>query len=104
MVRLAKIASLGGLFLTLGAAAADAASSIALAIPSSPQEALALVPAWMRSHEFLGGLAAGVALGEAGRIAWRWGNQAYKVGLSLGANVLRYGSIAAVVGALIFFL
>lgn len=102
--RLVKVAFLVSVFLGLGVVEAVAGGSVTIPLPLSAHDAATLVPTSARSVEFLAGMIAGVLVGEFGRFAWRWATAVWAASLNWGSHALRYGSIAAALVALIFFL
>lgn len=101
MRKFLKVAILGALFAGAGAIDAQSAGSVTIPLPMTAAEAAALVPASVRSMEFLTGTAIGVVLGEFGRVAWRWAQSFWATSMTVGTYALQYGGIAAVLVGLI---
>lgn len=99
-----KFATLTSLFLVLGGVGADAGNSITVPLPITVQDVVALVPSGARTIEFYAGAIAGILLGEFARVAWRWCTTVWTASLNWGTHALRYGSVAALLVALIFLI
>lgn len=99
-----KVAAMTSLFLVVGAAGADAGNSITVPLPITTQDVAAMVPSGARTIEFLAGVIAGILLGEFARVAWRWCTTVWTASLNWGTHALRYGSVAALLVALIFLI
>jgi hypothetical protein len=87
---------------TAEAHAAGAASELALPQWLSFGGLLAGLPRLL-SIELLVGFALGLFAGEAGRIAWTAGLGAWKALLTFGTLAARYGVIAGLLGAVLYF-
>lgn len=104
MYRLVKIAALTSVFLAVGVVDVNAGGSITLPLPITAQDAAAMLPSGARTVEFLAGIIAGVLLGEFARVVWRWCTTVWNASLNWGTHALRYGSVAALLIALILFI
>jgi hypothetical protein len=87
----------------LVASVADAATIVAR-WPLSSGDLSGLIPAGATSPEFLAGIIAGVLLSVVANIVWLTVRWVWLTSLYWGSHAIRYGSIAAILVALIYFI